>query len=103
VLVRATPLEPAGSTVTIRRMKPSTARRLAHALWLITVTLWILALVLVLTGSPTAGSDGGVERGTGLQGMADRLDAIGGDVRVRSVSGEGTTVTGSVPTRGTAS
>ncbi len=38
-------------------MKPSTARRLAHALWLITVTLWILALVLVLTGSPTAGSD----------------------------------------------
>jgi signal transduction histidine kinase len=35
--------------------------------------------------------------------MADRLDAIGGDVRVRSAPGEGTTVTGSVPTHGTAS
>jgi len=45
---------------------------------------------------------GRVERGTGLQGMADRLDAIGGDVRVRSVPGEGTTVTGSVPIHGSA-
>ena len=44
-----------------------------------------------------------VEHGTGLQGMADRLDAIGGDVRVRSAPGEGTTVKGSVPTHGTAS
>ena len=39
----------------------------------------------------------GVAQGTGLQGMADRLDAIGGDVRVRSAPGEGTTVTGTVP------
>ena len=38
-----------------------------------------------------------VVRGTGLQGIADRLDAIGGDVRVLSVPGEGTTVTGAVP------
>ena len=45
----------------------------------------------------------GTAHGTGLQGMADRLDAIGGDVRVRSAPGEGTTVTGSVPTHGTAS
>jgi signal transduction histidine kinase len=45
---------------------------------------------------------GRIERGTGLQGMADRLDAIGGDVRVRSVPGEGTTVTGSVPTHAVA-
>jgi signal transduction histidine kinase len=44
-----------------------------------------------------------IEHGTGLQGMADRLDAIGGDVRVRSAPGEGTTVKGSVPTHGTAS
>jgi signal transduction histidine kinase len=43
-----------------------------------------------------------VENGTGLQGMADRLDAIGGDVRVASAPGEGTTVKGSVPTHGTA-
>ena len=38
-------------------MKPSTARWLAQGLWLITVTLWVLALVLIFTGSPTAGSD----------------------------------------------
>jgi signal transduction histidine kinase len=44
---------------------------------------------------------GQVEHGTGLQGMADRLDAIGGDVRVRSAPGEGTMVKGSVPTHGT--
>jgi signal transduction histidine kinase len=36
-------------------------------------------------------------RGTGLQGMADRLDAIGGELRIRSARGEGTTVSGAVP------
>jgi signal transduction histidine kinase len=35
--------------------------------------------------------------GTGLQGMADRLAAVGGDLRVQSAPGEGTTITGSVP------
>jgi signal transduction histidine kinase len=35
--------------------------------------------------------------GTGLQGMADRLDAIGGSLEVRSAPGEGTTVAGRVP------
>jgi signal transduction histidine kinase len=35
--------------------------------------------------------------GTGLQGMADRLDAIGGTLEVRSQPGMGTTVTGRVP------
>jgi signal transduction histidine kinase len=42
-----------------------------------------------------------VAQGTGLQGMADRLDAIGGSVLVRSTLGSGTTITGSVPTYGT--
>jgi signal transduction histidine kinase len=37
--------------------------------------------------------------GTGMQGMADRLDAIGGALDVRSAPGEGTTVAGRVPTR----
>jgi signal transduction histidine kinase len=37
--------------------------------------------------------------GTGLQGMADRLAALGGSLEVRSIPGEGTTVTGHVPTR----
>lgn len=35
--------------------------------------------------------------GTGLQGMADRLDAIGGSLEIRSAPGEGTTVLGRVP------
>jgi signal transduction histidine kinase len=37
--------------------------------------------------------------GTGLQGMTDRLDAIGGRLDVRSAPGEGTTVTGRIRTR----
>jgi signal transduction histidine kinase len=38
--------------------------------------------------------------GTGLQGMADRLDAIGGTLDVRSQPGHGTTVTGQIPAPG---
>jgi signal transduction histidine kinase len=37
--------------------------------------------------------------GTGLQGMADRLDAIGGSLEVRTAPEAGTTVSGVVPTR----
>jgi signal transduction histidine kinase len=35
--------------------------------------------------------------GTGVQGMADRLDAIGGALRVISKKGEGTTIQGRIP------
>jgi len=35
--------------------------------------------------------------GTGVQGMADRLDAIGGSLQVISRKGEGTTVEGRIP------
>jgi signal transduction histidine kinase len=35
--------------------------------------------------------------GTGLQGMADRIDAIGGSLEVRSRPGAGTTIIGRVP------
>jgi signal transduction histidine kinase len=35
--------------------------------------------------------------GTGLQGMSDRLGALGGSLDVRSVAGSGTTVIGSIP------
>lgn len=38
-----------------------------------------------------------VARGTGLQGMADRIDAIGGAMHVESAPGAGTTVRGTVP------
>ena len=35
--------------------------------------------------------------GTGIQGMQDRLDAVGGSLQVSSAAGEGTIVIGSVP------
>jgi signal transduction histidine kinase len=37
--------------------------------------------------------------GTGLQGMADRLEALGGIMEVRSEPGKGTTVTGRIRAR----
>ena len=39
--------------------------------------------------------------GTGLQGMADRLDALGGTIDVRSAPGSGTTIMGVVPVAAT--
>jgi signal transduction histidine kinase len=45
-----------------------------------------------------AGFDPKVRRyGTGLQGMADRLSALGGEFHVESAPGRGTTVRGAVP------
>jgi signal transduction histidine kinase len=35
--------------------------------------------------------------GTGLRGMADRLDAVGGSLEIRSAPGRGTTIAGRVP------
>jgi signal transduction histidine kinase len=37
--------------------------------------------------------------GTGVQGMIDRLDALGGSLEVHSEPGKGTTITGHVPAR----
>ena len=38
-----------------------------------------------------------VTRGAGLNGIADRLDTVGGTIHVDSTPGAGTTVTGSIP------
>jgi signal transduction histidine kinase len=38
-----------------------------------------------------------VERGTGLQGIADRLAALGGELTIRSRPGDGTTLAGRLP------
>jgi signal transduction histidine kinase len=38
-----------------------------------------------------------VTYGTGLQGIADRLSALGGEMHVRSEPGAGTSVTGELP------
>ena len=35
--------------------------------------------------------------GTGLQGMADRVAAVGGSLRVDSVPGQGTSIVGKLP------
>ena len=40
---------------------------------------------------------GSTSYGTGLQGMADRLDALGGTLTVTSSVGNGTTVAGTIP------
>jgi signal transduction histidine kinase len=40
---------------------------------------------------------GGATAGTGLQGIADRLDAVGGRIQIESVPGGGTSVGGRVP------
>jgi len=40
-----------------------------------------------------------VARGSGLQGMTDRIDAIGGSLAIESAPGSGTTVRGKVPCR----
>jgi signal transduction histidine kinase len=39
-----------------------------------------------------------ISHGTGLQGMADRLDAVGGTLEIRSSPGAGTRILGQVPT-----
>ena len=39
----------------------------------------------------------GARSGTGVQGMTDRLDAIGGTLAITSEPGRGTTVVGTVP------
>jgi signal transduction histidine kinase len=45
------------------------------------------------------GFDSTASTGTGLRGMADRMDAIGGRLHVASEPGRGTTVVGEVPVR----
>ena len=42
---------------------------------------------------------GATSYGTGLQGMADRLAALGGTLAVASMPGSGTAITGSLPAR----
>ena len=38
-----------------------------------------------------------VARGTGLQNMSDRIEALGGNLELRSMPGEGTLVAGRIP------
>ena len=54
-----------------------------------------LAFSVIDNGKGFAAAEAG--RGSGLQGMADRLGALGGTVDITSVPGEGTLVAGKVP------
>jgi signal transduction histidine kinase len=59
------------------------------------------ALVFVVRDDGVGFEPSTTPTGTGLQGMADRLEAIGGSLDVTSAPGRGTTVTGRVPVRST--
>ncbi|MDP9326854.1 MAG: sensor histidine kinase, partial [Actinomycetota bacterium] len=54
-------------------------------------------LTFEIADDGTGFDPGSTGYGTGLQGMADRLEAAGGSLAVRSAPGEGTEVTGRVP------
>ena len=54
-------------------------------------------LTFAVTDDGRGFDPGSTGYGTGLQGIADRLDAIGGALSVASRVGAGTTITGSVP------
>jgi PAS domain S-box-containing protein len=53
-------------------------------------------LAVVVVDDGVGGAD---ESGGGLRGLADRVEALGGHLRVESPVGQGTTVTADIPTR----
>jgi signal transduction histidine kinase len=55
------------------------------------------SLRFTVTDDGTGFDTASTRNGTGLQGMADRLAALGGALQVRSQPGRGTTVTGQLP------
>ncbi len=52
-------------------------------------------LVVEVTDDGVGGADAG--KGTGLRGLSDRVDALGGHLRVSSEHGHGTTVRAELP------
>ncbi|MEX0985762.1 MAG: sensor histidine kinase [Actinomycetota bacterium] len=56
-------------------------------------------LIFSVTDDGSGFDRASVPRGSGLQGMTDRVEAVGGDLRITSRPGAGTTVSGTVPVR----
>ncbi|HJV05238.1 MAG TPA: ATP-binding protein [Actinomycetota bacterium] len=54
-------------------------------------------LVFAVTDDGRGFDPAATPRGSGLQNMADRLDALGGRLEIVSAPGKGTTVTGRIP------
>ena len=54
-------------------------------------------LEFTVTDDGTGFDTATVSHGTGLQGMADRLAAAGGTLRINSAPGNGTTISGRLP------
>jgi len=55
------------------------------------------SLDFVVTDDGTGFDQASVTHGSGLQGMTDRIDAIGGSLTIESEPGAGTTIRGSIP------
>jgi signal transduction histidine kinase len=55
------------------------------------------SLQFTVTDDGTGFNTATTRHGTGLQGMADRVAALGGALHVRSRPGEGTTLSGELP------
>jgi signal transduction histidine kinase len=55
------------------------------------------SLQFTITDDGTGFDAATARKGTGLQGMADRLAALGGTLHVRSQPGQGTTLSGQLP------
>ena len=58
-------------------------------------TLNLARLIVTVVDDGAGGAS--FDSGSGLQGLADRVEALGGQFTVTSPPGEGTTVEGSVP------
>jgi len=55
------------------------------------------SLEFIVTDDGTGFDPTSVTHGSGLQGMTDRIDAIGGSLTIESKPGAGTTIRGSIP------
>jgi signal transduction histidine kinase len=78
-------------------MTARTASRVAWSLGGLILAILLAALTFLVHDDGRGFDPGAASRGTGLQGIADRLAALGGEVTIRSAPGEGTTVTGRLP------
>ncbi|MDX6540764.1 MAG: hypothetical protein QOI71_2374 [Gaiellales bacterium] len=63
----------------------------------LTITAAVANGILRVSVADDGAGGADASRGSGLAGLADRLAALGGSMRVESASGAGTTVTGSLP------